>query len=165
MALRPIGLLLTFLLCQPASASEVEVLDAEHLRLEGVTYRLAGIDAPEPDQQCLQGSRLYACGAVAVGGLMDLTAGAEVACRTGEAESAGAATDGSVNARCYADGYELSEGMVYTGWALADRASGGRFLDLEADARNRRRGLWRGRFVPPWDWRAGARLPEEAPAD
>ena len=146
-----------------AHGGAVEVLDAARLRLEGQLYRLADIDAPDPDQRCWQGVRLYPCGTVAIGGLMDLTAGAVVRCTA--QVGAPPDPDGARVARCYADGYELSEGMVYTGWALAAREGSGRLSALEADARRAGRGLWRGRFVVPWEWRAGKRLPEEAAGD
>ena len=32
------------------------------------------------------------------------------------------------------------------------------YIADESDARAGRRGMWRGDFVPPWDWRRGARL-------
>ncbi len=56
-------------------------------------------------------------------------------------------------------GHTLSEGMAYTGWALALRRVTDRYLAFEAQARAAGRGLWRGPFVTPWDWRDGARLP------
>ncbi len=56
-------------------------------------------------------------------------------------------------------GHALSEGMAYTGWALALRRVSERYVAFEDRARAARRGLWKGQFVAPWDWRAGARLP------
>ncbi len=65
---------------------------------------------------------------------------------------------------CSADGYDLSRNMVYTGWALADRGVTERYVPVEQEAREAKHGLWRGEFVAPWEWRAGKRLPVEAPA-
>ena len=48
--------------------------------------------------------------------------------------------------------------MVYTGWALADRRYSTRYVATEDDAREAGRGLWRDKFVPPWEWRRGKRL-------
>ncbi len=56
-------------------------------------------------------------------------------------------------------GYQLSEGMTYTGWALALRPVSERYVAFEERARTARRGLWKGLFVAPWEWRDGARLP------
>ena len=85
------------------------------------------------------------------------SAGVQVVCRP-----LGPGTETIPLAHCAADGYDLSEGMTYTGWALADPAQRSPYGRLEAGARDAVRGLWRGRFVAPWDWRAGARLPEES---
>ena len=71
-------------------------------------------------------------------------------------------------ARCSAGGYDLSEGMIYTGWALLppepEVAMPTVFATIQTQAEERQRGLWKGSFVVPWEWRRGVRLPEE-PAD
>ena len=41
---------------------------------------------------------------------------------------------------------------------LAYRRYSRAYVDEEASARSTRRGLWRGDFVAPWDWRQGERL-------
>ena len=53
------------------------------------------------------------------------------------------AADGSRYAPCRAGGYDLSEGMVYTGWAKTDTKQMNRYAALEAAARRARRGMWR----------------------
>ncbi len=50
-------------------------------------------------------------------------------------------------------------GIADTGWALALRPVSEPYVAFEERARATRRGLWKGQFVAPWDWRAGARLP------
>ena len=62
-------------------------------------------------------------------------------------------------------GHALSEGMAYTGWALAVRQVSERYVVFEARAQAAGRGLWKGRFVSPWAWRARARLSVEAAAE
>ena len=93
-----------------------EVRDGDTIVLQGRRLRLDGIDAPELGQSCRIKSRLYDCGMVARTALLDLTAGAEVVCRP-----LGPGPGGLTLARCFADDYDLSEGMTYTGWALALR--------------------------------------------
>ena len=145
------GLLLTAALA--ALAGEVTVIDGDTLEIDGKRYDLFAVDAPEPGQRCRIKQQSYDCGEVARTALLDLTAGVAVTCRYLEAGSGTAA-------RCSADGYDLSEGMAYTGWALADRAVSDRYLALERGAEKAKRGLWRGQFIPPAAWRAGQRLPE-----
>ncbi len=62
-------------------------------------------------------------------------------------------------------GHALSEGMAYTGWALAERQVSERYLVFEERAQAAGRGLWKGRFVTPWDWRRGARLAAQGAAE
>ena len=47
------------------------------------------------------------------------------------------------------------------GWALAQPAAAGRYGAAQDQARRAKHGLWRGRFVEPWAWSAGKRLPED----
>jgi len=135
-----------------------EVVDAETIRVDGRLFRLAGIDAPETGQACGLKNRLYDCGMVARTALQDLTAASTVVCRTLDVPNA--AAEGVETARCFSDGCDLSEGMVYTGWAVAVEGHGDRYLELERDAARAKRGLWRGSFVQPADWRSGVRLSE-----
>ncbi len=52
--------------------------------------------------------------------------------------------------------------MVSEGWALAYRKYSKDYVAAEDAAREAGKGLWRGKFVPPWDWRRGERLSIEA---
>lgn len=134
-----------------------EIITGDLLDLKGRHLRLDGIDAPEPGQRCSIADKLYDCGEIARSALLDLTAGVEVVCRTLGPDAAAE----TQTARCFAEGYDLSEGMVYTGWALALPGAPDRYVAMQERAETRRHGLWKGRFVAPWDWLKGQRLPEE----
>lgn len=135
-----------------------EIIDGDTLVVAGTTVRLFGVDAPEMGQSCVIGTHRYDCGLVAQTALLDLTAGSAVTCElVPAAGSDGAAV--SLPARCFAAGYDLSEGMAYTGWALAVRDVTDRYVSFEDGARDAKRGLWKGTFVAPWAWRRGDRLP------
>jgi len=137
------------------------IIDGDTIEVQGVAVRLYGIDAPELGQTCRIGQHAYDCGKIARTALLDLTAGVPVICKLVPPETAGDPDDGPEGrvGRCSADGYDLSEGMAYTGWALASRRVSGRYVGFEDQARTAGRGLWKGQFVTPWDWRDGARLP------
>ena len=116
-----------------------EVRDGQTLIVDGRRLRLEGIVAPALGTRCQLRGNEHDCGRISTTALMDLTAGATVTCTRREAVAA----DGSRYARCRAGGYDLSEGMVYTGWAEADTTQMNRYTALEAAARQARRGMWR----------------------
>ena len=132
-----------------ATAADVtgtpKIIDGETLEVRGKRFRLAGIDAPDPRQTCFIRNREYNCGRISTTALMDLVAGVKVRCKAVD-EKPGVA-------RCWAGSYELSEGMVHTGWALAMPRDHKRFAPIERRAAAARRGLWQGEFVMPWDWK------------
>lgn len=140
-----------------------EVLEGGVIEIDGRRFALADIDAPDLAQRCLLNGRLYPCGEIARAALMDLTAGVQVLCRPLDAASKDPGADTAATARCFADGYDLSEGMVYTGWALPRADAPALYFELRKRAEKRRHGLWRGRFIAPAAWARGDRLPEEKP--
>lgn len=135
-------------------AGRPRIISGDTLVLAGQRLHLHGVDAPEPGQKCRLGNgKPYDCGLVSRTALMDLTAGIPISCRMRPER-----TGGETVAACFADGYDLSHGMAHTGWALADPDTGARYQPVQESARKAGRGLWRGAFVAPWDWRSGARL-------
>ncbi len=136
-----------------------EIIDGDTLVVAGETIRLFGVDAPEPGQICTIGNRTYDCGNISRTALLDLTAGTPVTCELVAGARSEDPREGTPG-RCLADGYDLSEGMAYTGWALAERDVTARYVPFETGAQKAGRGLWKGEFVSPWAWRDGDRLPQ-----
>jgi endonuclease YncB( thermonuclease family) len=134
-------------IAESATVGVPEVVDGETVRVGGKTFRLYGIDSPDIAQTCEIRGRTYNCGRVSMTALMDLVAGVNIRCvpRRGSAAT-------PVSANCFADGYDLSEGMVHTGWALAMPRVGTKYARIEARAKNAKRGLWKGKFTLPWEW-------------
>lgn len=64
---------------------------------------------------------------------------------------------GRLIAVCYVGPHDLGECMVRQGWALAYLRYSMDYVDEEATARQAQAGIWRGEFVPPWEWRRGKR--------
>lgn len=141
---------------EPATADDrtesltgpVEVLSGDTLRVGGTRVRLVGVRAPAKGVGCSLRGAPFDCARIAMTALMDLVAGATVAC-----DDVRKAEDGAVVARCRANGYDLSEGMTYTGWARAWPRTGNRYRGFEDEARARRHGLWRDGVEPPAGWR------------
>jgi endonuclease YncB( thermonuclease family) len=56
-------------------------------------------------------------------------------------------------ANCIPDGQDIGAWLVENGWALAYRRFSTAYVRQEQAAESAGRGIWRGEFVPPWDWR------------
>jgi endonuclease YncB( thermonuclease family) len=58
---------------------------------------------------------------------------------------------------CWVGDEDVDGWMVGQGWALAFRKYSDRYVAEEDAARAAGRGIWRGTFDAPWDWRAARR--------
>jgi endonuclease YncB( thermonuclease family) len=129
----------------------VKVLDARTLEFADGTRVALGLAAPEPDQQGMIDGKLYPCGKEAAAFLRKLIGDRPIMCFRDVEE-------GSLCIGCYVGDTNISHAMVINGWALANHSS---LHAAEIIARENKRGLWRGQFVKPDEWRAGKRLPGE----
>lgn len=127
------------------------VLDGDTIEIGSDRVRLWGVDAPEGRQTCLDGSRRWPCGRRAARALAGRIDGRSVTCDERD-------HDGRIIAVCRQGGREVNAWLVREGWALAYRRYTRAYVAEESAAKAARRGLWRGEFVPPWDWRQGKRL-------
>jgi endonuclease YncB( thermonuclease family) len=137
-----------------AAPGDIRVVDGDTLRLGAFTVRLAGLDAPERGQDCQRadGTR-FDCGEAAARHMASLVRRRAVSCDTIGRDRYGRAVG-----ICRAEGTDLAEAMVASGWALAvPEGSRGqaRYGMAEAQARSGRQGLWEGRFQTPESWRRG----------
>ena len=95
-------------------AGEVRVIDADTVDVDGVRYRLFGIDAPEAEQTCRAWGRTWDCGAAATEALMSRAAG--MSCEGSETDRYGRAIG-----VCSSGGEDLNAWLVANGWALVGR--------------------------------------------
>lgn len=147
-------LTLAMFAASPSLAANSTVRDAGTIDVGGVTYRLGGIDAPAPDQFCIDDhADSWACGADGRDQLTSLIGSRDVRCEDLGADTTynkwhlGICTAGD-------DAKSLNQLLVRRGLAVA-AAGQGRFAEDEIDAKNNRRGLWKGCFVAPQDFRSG----------
>jgi len=156
------GICLAILVLFPAIAAGAEivgrprVIDAGTLDFSGRIVRLYGIDAPDVSQTCRADGREWPCGLEARWAAINRIGSHWVTCAT-VSETA----EGGLAAVCYLAGLgqmDLNAWLVARGWALADPAATTGYKTQEAAARSAHKGLWKGRFVPPRDWREGRRL-------
>lgn len=151
-------LLVTFILkiagFEASTHGNARVIDGDSLEVDGREIRLQGIDAPESRQTCLdERGRSWACGQEARRVLVGLTRQVEVACVS-------ARTDryGRLLGHCKAGKLSLNEEMVRLGLAIAYLDPPLRVVRLEFEAHSAKRGIWRGQFERPKDWRDREKL-------
>ena len=133
------------------------VIDGDTIEVAGTRIRLFGIDAPERIQSCQAEGELWLCGGLARLMLEDRISVRSVVCEERDQDRYG-----RIVAVCRAGSKDLNAWMVSEGWALAYRRYAQDYVGEEARAKAARVGVWRGDFVPPWDWRRGKRLPTAA---
>jgi endonuclease YncB( thermonuclease family) len=118
-----------------------EIIDAQTLIVGNKTIWLMEVVTPRPGDTCTYENRHIDCGHIAKTGLQDLTAGTTVNCDTKVEKSKGIWLG-----RCDAGGYDLSEGLIYTGWGRAAKNASPYLKKLESQSKAKRRGLWKGDF-------------------
>lgn len=138
------ALLAGLALAAPAHA-DVMVIDGDTIRVDGPTYRLWGIDAPEYRQFCDDG---FPAGGVAFEVLRELTRNKKIEC---EPKSGGRYD--LIIAVCRADGLDLASMMARSGWAWAYLHDGATYLPQELRARATRAGVHGHACLPAWEWR------------
>lgn len=133
-----------------------QVIDGDSIHVAGVEVRLHGVDAVEGPQTCVAEGVRWPCGRRAAQALRRLVDGRTVACDKRDRDQYG-----RVVAVCRTDGTDINEWLVANGWALAYRRHASTYIDAESAAKSARRGIWRGDFVAPWDWRQADRRDRE----
>lgn len=128
-----------------ARTSAQTVTDGDTIKLNGTTYRLWGIDAPETKQDCLDG---WPAGRLATTHLRSLISGRNVICERKDTDRYGRTV-----AICRASGEDLGALMVRDGYAWAFLRYSRDYADEEALAKADRAGVHRHNCTPAWDWR------------
>ena len=130
----------------------VRVVDGDTIVID--TYkgvrkiRLKGMDAPELSQKCSYGDNQqikYRCGEEAALHLRRMINSKSIEC-TNEGND----MYGRQLAYCYADGTNINRKMVLDGWAVSYN---NKFIPEELVAKTANRGIWRGDFTMPKDYR------------
>jgi endonuclease YncB( thermonuclease family) len=133
----------------PAFAESVRVVDGDTLRVDGVTYRLWGIDAPESDQPCADG---WPAGQTATEHLRALIGDHHVTCEPRTLDRYGRTV-----AICRAGGRDLGADMVADGHASAFVRYSRDYVDEEREAAAVKAGIHGHTCQPAWLGRAERR--------
>jgi len=157
MRLFPIfSLLAAILLASPSLSAETIVHDGRTIQLGDITYRLDGIDAPELDQTCIDDQAdSWSCGIDARDQLAKLINGRPVRCddlgldKTAKRRHIGV---------CALEGesVSLNQQLTKLGFAISSEPTLKVHVKDDATAaKDSKRGLWKGCFAAPQDFRLG----------
>ena len=135
----------------------ITVIDGDTIQIGDTVIQLAKIDAPELGQVCENNGDFWPCGLVGayeLGKLVVFHRGDIVCYPQG-------VRDGATVAECTFGDFDLSEVLLLDGIAVAKPKAPRTYVIAERKAREASLGVWRGKFVRPWDWRDGKRLQGE----
>lgn len=141
-------LLAAMSIAAPAVA-QVTVTDGDTLKVDGITYRLWGIDAPEAKQACADG---WPAGVEATRRLADLVRDKAVTCEALDRDRYGRTI-----ALCRVGGADIGAIMVRAGMAWAFTRYSSDYAADERVALNARVGVHAHQCEKAWEWRAKAR--------
>ena len=143
-----------------AASSAYTAVDGDSLAQGERRIRLDGIDAPEFVQVCYDAdNREYPCGADALHYLENLLKDAEVRCDCLENKDK---YDREI-CECFADDVSLNKTMIFTGYAVTYRSD--KYVADEQNAKEHKRGIWRGKFMRPALYRALERMQNKDAAE
>lgn len=152
--LASVACLIAFASAQAASSERYQgfarLIDGDTIVVQDQGMRLNGIDTPEPAQRCLDDrNREYRCGKNASDALNRLIRGRPVIC-------IGSVRDDydRLIAECTVGDVSLNREMVRLGWAVAYEEYTDRYLPEAIEAQKANRGIWRGAFQRPNEFRA-----------
>jgi endonuclease YncB( thermonuclease family) len=130
---------------------QASIIDGDTLEIHGTRIRLWGIDAPESHQLCRSNdSERYRCGQRAANDLDAFISRRAVECIEVDRDRYGRAV-----AVCTVAGVDIAEWLVKNGLALDwPKYSKGDYAAVQNDAKRAERGIWSGRYVEPWRYRA-----------
>jgi endonuclease YncB( thermonuclease family) len=133
-----------------ASTAATRVVDGDTLDVDGVRYRLHGVDAPEAGQRCAaRGGGSWPCGAVAIKAMRELLGDGDPVC-----EQEGDGGYGRTLAVCRVNGLDVGRRMVEEGMAFAFRKYSLDYVADEDAARAAGVGVWQAKTETPWEYRA-----------
>ena len=127
---------------------KIRIVDGDTIHIDKTKYRLHGIDAPEINQQCKVKEKSYACGLQSKIFLESLAQGKKIMCKQKDIDKYK-----RIVAVCFADGLNLNQEMVKSGWAVAYKYYSKDYVDDEKFAKNNQLGIWKGSFMKPKNWR------------
>ena len=137
-----------------------KIIDGDTVHINNYKFRLEGIDAPEMKQQCKKESfkisstigfsfyKDYSCGKVSKAKLKAKINGSKIKCIFTSKDRYK-----RYIATCFKGETNLNQWMVRNGYAIAYRRYSKKYVSDEDFAKEKKLGLWQGKFMNPEKWR------------
>ena len=152
-------LLVISLLSSPLGAKEMkgefvryQVIDGDTLKRNGARFRLQGLDATELKQMCLIDEKSWSCGQDSKDYLNKLHGKDGFLCiKVGQDRYQRDLVKCFVKINTGLE--DVGTIMVREGYALSYRRYSKEYIDEEKVAKENKRGIWKSKFIKPWEWR------------
>ena len=137
------------------ATDNIEVVDGDTLKLNGVKIRFSGIDAPESnykgkEQKCLKNDVIIRCGILSKEFLINIIGNNKVSCEIEKKPDKYKRKLGE----CFVKNESLSRILVRNGFAFDwPYYSKEKYAPDQAYAKKNKLGLWDMKFDFPWDFR------------
>ena len=145
--IRVISIVSVILLSCSHAYAKIEVIDGDTLKINGLSVRLYGIDAPEKGQLCTSNGKSRDCGAEAKQALKSLITEDSYCIIKGKGYY------GRTLAICYTGIKDINAELVRKGLAVAYKRYSKDYLPHHEYARQQRIGMWSGVFEVPENYR------------
>ena len=137
-----------------------KIVDGDTVHIKNYKFRLEGIDAPEMRQKCKKEYfkisfivgfifyKDYNCGIISKEKLINKINGSEIKCISTSKDRYK-----RYIATCFKEKTNLNQWMVRNGHAIAYRRYSKKYVSDEDFAKEKKLGLWQGKFMNPEKWR------------
>ena len=134
-----------------------KVVDGDTIKINSKKIRLYGIDAPEKKQKCkktyltisfMSFTKDYMCGEVSTQKLIKKINKQKLNCNIIDVDRYK-----RLIGECFKRNINLNSWMVSNGYAVAYRKYSKKYVSDEINAKNKKLGIWQGKFEMPWDYR------------
>lgn len=123
----------------------VKIVDGDSLEMDGKSIRLIYIDAPEYKQTCFDVHGFeYNCGSVSTKALKEIISDKEVRCN-----SLGVDIYKRDLSECFVDDININIEMLKQGFAVSYYTDKEEYISMEEYAKEKKLGLWQGKFMRP----------------
>ena len=159
-----ICLIFFFLTYQDVKSSEItsitghaKVTDGDTIKINTFKIRLNGIDAPEKKQKCKRPYleifififyEDYSCGQKSTEALIKKINNQKITCKISNVDYFK-----RLIGECYKRKTNINSWLVSNGHAVAFRKYSKKYVQDEILAKQKKKGIWQGKFEMPWDYR------------